>query len=132
MGHRGEVGCRMSAHPSQDSLLDFAYGELSPQDAAAAGAHIQDCQECTRALIQIRGVRRLMAELPVEPPPTTGQESLMAYAGQAARRRSAGARGGRWTGLLSALGGVSALVVIGVISFQVRPRADSGVFNPNQ
>src|SRR5262245_34848199 len=110
-----------TAHAYEDKLLEFAYGELEPDEARALEAHVKGCGRCTEALGSIRGVRTSMARLADEPAPEAGLESLLAYAGQAARRASAGAPPKRvwWrTWLVSAAGAVS-IVVVGVIGWQV-------------
>lgn len=113
----------MSAfHINEDELLDLAYGELQGPDGARAEAHLATCAECAQALAGIRGVRRLMAELPHEAPPSTGQDSLFAYATQAAARRASGSGGGRWQRWVAALGGVAALAIVAVVAVETERR----------
>jgi len=106
----------MSAHAESDRLLDYAYGELAPGDAAQFEGHLQGCTECAEELAAIRGVRRTMARLEPEPVPAQGLESLRAYAEQAARRAQSGpvksTRGRGWILGLSA--GAAAIVVAGI------------------
>jgi hypothetical protein len=106
----------------EDKLLDFAYGELPSGEAQAVEAHLLGCTACAGALESIQGVRRVMSRLPVEAAPDTGLESLLGYAQQAARRASAGPapRPTWWRRWVAPLGGLAALVVVGVVYSQVK------------
>ena len=75
-------------HAHEDRLLELAYGELAPADAAAVQHHLQGCERCSDALASIRGVRTAMAPLAEEVAPVEGLESLLAYAEQAAKRNA--------------------------------------------
>jgi hypothetical protein len=105
----------------QDRLLDFAYGELSVDEAHAVEVHMAECPSCRAALEQIRGVRQVMAKLPQPAAPQAGLESLLAYAEQAARR----ARGGAppkhtwWRRWLAPVGGLAAVVTFGIVANEV-------------
>ncbi len=74
----------------EDILLDFAYGELSEEQARSVQAHLDACERCADALRDIQGVRRVMAKLPEQVASDAGLSSLFAYAEQAARRVQAG------------------------------------------
>lgn len=81
----------MSAvHDFADRLLDLAYGELPQPEAKELETHVRGCSQCASALDEIKGVRRVMGQLPAAHEPDTGLESLIAYAEQAARRQAAG------------------------------------------
>lgn len=108
---------RQTAHAFEDKLLEFAYGELSAEDARAVETHVKDCTRCADELAAIGGVRTAYAELPQEPAPEAGLDSLLAYAHQQARRNAAGPEPKRrWRTWLFALSGVSAILVVGGIS----------------
>jgi len=108
-----------AAH-DQDRLLEYAYGELAPSEAKSFEAHLTSCADCTRALEDIRSVRRTMGQLPTVPAPNTGLDSLLAYAQQAARRAQAGpeSRSSFWKWMLPSTG-VLALVLLIVVTRQV-------------
>ncbi len=109
------------AHTHEDKLLEFAYGELPPDEARSLEAHLKGCTRCTDALSSIRGVRRTMAQLPAEPAPDAGLESLLAYAQQAARRSSAGPEPEPkwWRRWVVATATVAGLVLVGVVGVNV-------------
>ncbi|MCI0570371.1 MAG: zf-HC2 domain-containing protein [Myxococcaceae bacterium] len=110
-----------ASHAQDDRLLELAYGELTGAEATAVEAHVRSCPRCTEALDAIRGVRRVMAPLASEPAPDAGLESLLAYAGQAARR-SREARAPRerlvrrW---VLALSSVVSVALVGVLAYRV-------------
>jgi putative zinc finger protein len=105
----------------QDKLLGFAYGELSPPEAKSLEAHLKNCPQCTRALEDIRKVRRTMAQLPIVPAPVAGLDSLHAYAQQAARRAQAGSgvHSRLWKWVLLPSTGVLAVVLLVVVTTRV-------------
>lgn len=114
------------AHTHEDRLLEFAYGELPPQEARAVELHVQSCTHCSQSLSDIRGVRTSMARLPLEPAPEAGLDSLLAYSQQAARRAAAGpAPAPRWwrRWLVPALG-LASVAFFGVIVSQVQKQAE--------
>ncbi len=115
------------AHGHEDKLLELAYGELPEDEARSLEAHVQGCARCTEALDSIRGVRRTMAQLPAEPPPDDGLDSLLAYAQQAARRTQAGpAPTPRWWNRwIVAVAGVAGLVVVGSVGTYVANRSEA-------
>ncbi len=51
-------------HLAPVDLESLAFGELSPADAAAAGAHVAGCGECARELAWLRAERALIARRP--------------------------------------------------------------------
>ncbi|MBL8950495.1 MAG: zf-HC2 domain-containing protein [Myxococcaceae bacterium] len=107
-------------HQYEDKLLELAYGELPPGEASAVESHVRSCSRCTEALSEIRSVRSTMGQLPMEPVPDTGLESLFAYADQAARRNAAGPAPTAtwWRKLMAPLMAAGALSVIGVVAYQ--------------
>lgn len=109
----------------QDKLLEYAYGELPGPEAKSLEAHLQSCPECTQALGSIQKVRRTMSRLPPASAPSAGLESLIAYAGQSARRAQSKAPT-RWSRLWlpGAAASVAALGLVVVISSQVHRAAD--------
>jgi hypothetical protein len=108
-------------HAHEDRLLDFVYGELPPLEARAVESHVEGCARCSELLAGIRGVRTTMAQLPMEPAPEAGLESLLAYAQQAARNAAAGPapKPTWWRRWLMPAMGVAAVTVFGVLSIQV-------------
>ena len=105
----------MSEHLSEDRLLELAYGELSPEEAAAAEAHALGCAQCAKPLREIRSVRRVMAELPAMTPPSSAASSLLQYAEQAAGRRRKGRFGWRrWLTPLATVLAFSRVAIVGV------------------
>lgn len=115
-----------SLHSHEDTLLDFAYGELPAAEARAVETHLQDCGRCAEALASIRGVRTTMAHLRQEPAPDAGLESLLAYAEQAARRTQAGPapRDTWWRRLIVPVSATAALCLVAVVGLQVSKEVD--------
>lgn len=113
-------------HAHEDRLLDFAYGELPAQEARVVETHLQGCTRCTELLEGIRGVRTTMAQLPQEPAPDAGLESLLAYAQQAARNAAAGPapRPTWWRRWLVPAMGVTAVSALAIVSIQVRGKVN--------
>jgi len=105
----------------QDKLLGYAYGELSSPEAKSLEAHLKNCPQCSRALEDIRKVRRTMAQLPTVPAPEAGLDSLLAYAQQAARRAQAGpaAHSHLWKWVLLPSTGLLAMVLLIVVTTRV-------------
>ncbi len=104
-----------------DVLLDYAYGELAPANARALELHLQGCEACSRSLASIKSVRQTMAKLPSEAVPEAGLESLLAYAGQSARRAQSGdsALPRKWSALFAPLAGALALGLLVVVGVEV-------------
>ncbi|MBK7858356.1 MAG: hypothetical protein IPJ65_06980 [Archangiaceae bacterium] len=109
-----------AAHQYEDKLLELAYGELPAHEASAALAHVHGCARCSEALREIQAVRNTMGQLPMQPVPDSGLESLFAYADQAARRNAAGPAPTAtwWRKLMAPLAAASALSLIGVVAWQ--------------
>lgn len=110
-----------SLHSHEDTLLDFAYGELPPVEMRAVEDHLAGCVHCSQTLAQIRGVRSTMAQLREAPPPDDGLASLMAYAEQSARRAQAGPapKPTWWRRLLIPVSAAAALCLVVVIGGRV-------------
>jgi hypothetical protein len=117
-----------SLHAHEDRLLDFVYGELPPQEARAVESHLEGCSRCSQLLDGIRGVRTTMAQLPMEPAPDAGLESLLAYAQQAARNTAAGPapKPTWWRRWLVPVMGVAAVCTFGIVSIQVNKSVELG------
>lgn len=111
-----------AVHQYEDKLLELAYGELPASEASAVESHVRTCSRCTEALSEIRAVRSTMGQLPMEPVPDTGLESLFAYADQAARRNAAGPApvATWWRKLMAPLMAAGALSIIGIVAYQSR------------
>ncbi|WP_224360377.1 anti-sigma factor family protein [Hyalangium versicolor] len=110
-----------NSHAQEDRLLDFVYGELPPLEARAVESHLEGCTRCSELLADIRGVRTTMAQLPMEPAPDAGLESLLAYAQQAARNAAEGPapKPTWWRRWLVPLTSVAAVCLFGIVSIQV-------------
>jgi len=108
-----------AVHQYEDKLLELAYGELPPGEASAVESHVRTCARCTEALSEIRNVRSTMGQLPMEPVPDTGLESLFAYADQAARRNAAGPApvATWWRKLMAPMMAAGALSLVGVVAY---------------
>lgn len=108
-------------HMPDDTLLDFAYGELSEDLVSTVSAHVASCAQCAAAVASIRGVRTTMAKLPVETAPEAGLDSLLSYADLAARRNAQPAKRATpwWAKLLPVAVSLSVLAVVGGIGLQV-------------
>jgi hypothetical protein len=117
-----------SSGHDQDRLLDYAYDELPPSEAKSLEVHLKSCAQCSRALDDIRKVRRTMAQLPTVQAPAAGLDSLLAYAQQAARRAEAGpvvrSRLWKWLLLPSAGALVMVLLLVSTVSIRVARETD--------
>lgn len=111
----------------EDKLLELAYGELPDPEARAVQAHLKGCSQCSQSFSAIEEVRAAMAQLPREPAPEAGLDSLLAYAEQAARRAAAGPapRPTWWRKLILPLAGAVAASVLVVIGIQVKGQVDT-------
>ncbi|MEW6430096.1 MAG: zf-HC2 domain-containing protein [Myxococcota bacterium] len=118
---------KTAVHQYEDKLLEFAYGELPANEAAAVDAHVRGCTRCSEALSQIQSVRSTMSALPLVPAPDAGLESLLAYAEQTAKRnREARKKDVWWRRYLMPLASAAALMVVGVVAWRA-----SQEFNPD-
>jgi anti-sigma factor RsiW len=120
-------------HQNEDTLLDYAYGELPAHEAAAIDAHVRTCAKCSQTLAQIRGVRSVFAPLPMEAAPEAGLESLLAYAEQHAHRTKA-PKQAVWRRWIFALSSAAALVVVGVVAtraIEEAPQSPADVLERN-
>lgn len=111
--------------PCDKPLLDYAYGELPPSEAAALERHLASCAPCRAELAEMGMVRRTMAGLGQEPAPEAGLDSLLAYAEQAARRAAEGPAPARtaWRRWLAPLLGASAVAVLALVTLPVARQA---------
>lgn len=118
---------KTAVHQYEDKLLEFAYGELPANEAAAVDAHVRGCTRCSEALTQIQSVRSTMSALPLAPAPDAGLESLLAYAEQTAKRnREAKKKDVWWRRYLMPLASAAALMLVGVVAWRA-----SQEFNPD-
>lgn len=109
-------------HQYEDKLLDYAYGELPANEAAAVDAHVRTCAKCSQALAQIKGVRSVFAPLPMVAAPDAGLESLLAYADQHARRAKT-AKQAPWRRWVFMFASAAALLVVGVVAVRAADEA---------
>jgi hypothetical protein len=75
----------MTHDTCQDLLLDLAYGELSPRQAAEVEAHLAGCAECRAARERLDDTRAAMRRLEPERPPE-GERVLLAAARESVRK----------------------------------------------
>jgi Putative zinc-finger len=98
-------------------LLDLAYGELSPREARKVEAHAASCGGCRAELARIRETRSVMARLPDEPAPESGERILFAAAREAAEKRAAPRRLPRSFWSFAAV--AASLVAVAGVSFRL-------------
>ena len=84
----------MNCTDCQDLLLDLAYGELAPDQAAAVQSHAQGCAQCGLEYAKLRGARQavvpLLTALREEEQPGAGfDDALLAAAREAVRQQAA-------------------------------------------
>jgi hypothetical protein len=108
-------------HAHEDRLLDFAYGELSPQETRAVQSHLEGCPRCSEALAGIRGVRSAFSQLGMEPAPEAGLDSLLAYAQQSARgmAQAPSPKQRLWRRLSVPVMGLASVCLFGLITLRV-------------
>jgi len=83
----------------EEELAGYALGILSPEEAAAAAAHLAGCPSCREALARYREAAAAMAyAVPAQRPPARLKARLMAQVRPAARPT-----GWRWLGIGAAL-----------------------------
>lgn len=114
---------KTASHQSEDTLLEFAYGELPPHEAEAVDAHVRGCPKCAEALSGIRMVRTTMDQFPMEEAPEAGLDSLLAYAERQATRNRATAPSPWWrrvarAPMIAAVSSVAALAVVGLVAWE--------------
>jgi len=67
-----------TTHPfDREEVMAYLDGELSPERASAAAAHLETCTECRALVAELRAVSREMAEWPVEMIPARVGENVM-------------------------------------------------------
>jgi hypothetical protein len=115
----------MTHEEMRDRLLDLAYGELLPRDAREVEEHAASCEGCAAELARIRGTRRLMAALPVEPAPPQGERILVAAAREAARRRPPRRLVPRWA--LAAAVAAASLAAVAAVSWRIVAMRPGGI-----
>ena len=83
-----------SASPC-DQALDYAYGELAPEQAAALEQHLAGCAKCQAEVAMVKRVRSVVAAAlpPVDPPAVTTGALHQQLLHAAAQRRPA--KGGK-------------------------------------
>jgi hypothetical protein len=121
----------MTHEELRDRLLDLAYGELSPRDAREVEEHAAACEACRAELAAMRGTRRVMAALPVEPAPERGERILVAAAREAVRARPPRRPWPRWLWAAPvAAASLAAVVALSLRLGAVRP-PDAAREDPN-
>jgi hypothetical protein len=80
-----------TTHPLQpEEVMAYLDGELQPERAAAAAAHIEQCAECRAIAAGLRGVSRQMTEWQVAPAPERIEEGVLAALKQHAQEPAKG------------------------------------------
>ncbi len=80
-----------STHPFEpEEVMAYLDGELSPQLAAVAAAHLEQCAECRALAAEMRGVSKQMLAWQVESSPERMGESVLAAAQAAEKKPDAG------------------------------------------
>ncbi len=76
-----------STHPFEpEEVMAYLDGELSPQLAAAAAAHLEQCAECRALAAEMRGVSKQMLAWQVEPSSERLAEGVLAAARAAEKK----------------------------------------------
>src|SRR5208282_5184220 len=72
-----------TTHPfGREEVMAYLDGELAPERAAAAAAHLEQCAECRALAADLRAVTRQMPEWEVEMIPASVQERVLLAASQ--------------------------------------------------
>lgn len=80
-----------TTHPLQpEEVMAYLDGELQPERAAAAAAHIEQCAECRAIAAGLRGVSRQMTEWQIAPAPERIEEGVLAALKQRAQEPARG------------------------------------------
>lgn len=139
----------------RERLSAYLDGELNEDERVALEQHLPTCEQCQRALDDLREVRTLLRAMPIPTPPrsfaipTEGAIPMPLAASASGRaeradRRSAVRSGSRWSGVAQALGGFVAaagvILVLGSsilgtragIRFSNASTASSGAASSNQ
>jgi len=100
----------MSLHPDLEALSAYLDAELDSEDEAAVREHVQTCDECGRALEELRGVD-LLARAAADPAPGDGAPDIAAQvrARLLAERSAPRVWQGSWLAAAAALGAVFVL-----------------------
>jgi len=108
---------RAGCDRGDELLLEYAYGELEGERRCAFEAHLAGCVSCQVSLRELTATRQAM-QLPVEPAPEAGLESLLAYAKNAVAQQEPPRRSAwRWLAPLVPVGSLAvALLYLTVAS----------------
>ena len=80
-----------TTHPLQpEEVMAYLDGELQPERAAAAAAHIEQCADCRAIAASVRGVSRQMTEWQVAPAPERIEAGVLAALKQHAQEPAKG------------------------------------------
>ncbi len=72
-----------TTHPfDREEVMAYLDGELAPERAAAAAAHLEQCAECRALAADLRAVSRQMPEWQVEAIPASMQERVLLATGR--------------------------------------------------
>ncbi|HOX43880.1 MAG TPA: tetratricopeptide repeat protein [Myxococcota bacterium] len=96
----------MDCKLADESLVDLLYEELSPDRRQALEAHLEGCARCAGELARLRGVLRVVRDVPLdEPAPQVSERILrLARAARDSGERGAAARAASEAGAAAPLG----------------------------
>jgi Domain of unknown function (DUF4349)/Putative zinc-finger len=103
-----------------EDIMAFLDGELSPSEARAVSAHLEDCAQCAMVAEQFRATSQMLSRWEVEAAPGALEDSVKKLAAKAAahrvvvKSRSSGFRGPRLLVIGSGAAAVMALLVLAV------------------
>ena|SRR5208282_1626639 len=87
-----------TTHPfNREEVMSYLDGELAPERASAAAAHLEQCAECRSLAADLRAVSRQMPEWEVEAIPAGMQQRVLLAAEQQEAAKAPGARS--WMGV---------------------------------
>jgi len=87
-----------TTHPfNREEVMSYLDGELAPERASAAAAHLEQCAECRALAADLRAVSRQMPEWEVEAIPAGMQQRVLLAAEQQEAAKAPGARS--WMGV---------------------------------
>lgn len=82
-----------TTHPfAREEVMAYLDGELAPERAAAAAAHLEQCAECRALAADLRALSRRMPEWEVEAIPASVQQSVLLAAEQQKAAKAPAAR----------------------------------------
>lgn len=126
-------------HPGQETVSAYIDGVLEPARRAEIDAHLKACEECARAVAELRQISTWMKESPALTPPESFYTQVMRKARMPEQRASQGWRLS-WRGMAAACVAVLVMVITrdmwrGHVTKDTPPQmysADLRDFNPQE